>query len=57
MKKQEYIKPSTEVIEMEVMSMVATSVPNIGIEDGSGTEILSNDRRGRWGDLWSNDKK
>lgn len=57
--KQTYIKPKTTVIGMEPVSMIATSnpTPNIGIvkpgeEGGSGSEILSNDRRGSWGDLW-----
>lgn len=58
MEKKTYIKPSMEVMDMESMVLMATSAPHIGIVDpddpngGSGTEILSNKRRGKWGNLW-----
>ena len=50
-----------EIAEIEMVSMIAASAPSIGIIDpndpnGSGTDILSNDRRGRWGDLWADDE-
>ena len=61
MEKKEYIKPEVEVIELDPTSMIAASAPNIGIVDpndpnGSGAEILSNGRRGKWGNLWADDE-
>ena len=55
MKKKEYIKPSAEVVEIETVQMLASSAEDIPVVDGEGTEILSNDRRGKWGDLWGNE--
>ena len=59
MNKKEYIKPSIEAMDIESMVLMATSTPHIGIvpndpndPNGSGSEILSNKRRGTWGDLW-----
>ena len=57
MKKKQYIAPSMEVVEIELSELLASSIPDIGIEEGEGTEILSNNRRGRWGNLWPDDKK
>lgn len=57
MEKKQYIAPAMEIAEIEMVSMMAASKPNIGFEDGEGGEILSNDRRGSWGNLWSDDKK
>ena len=56
MEKKEYIKPSVEVIEMDVMSMLAASV---GVSDETTDEgaWMSNRHRGEWGNLWSDDKK
>ena len=55
--KKVYIKPEIEVLIVEAAEIIATSVPQIGIikpgEDGTtGEEILSNKRRGKWGNLW-----
>ena len=55
--KKVYIKPEMEILTIEAAEIIATSVPQIGIikpgEDGTtGEEILSNKRRGHWGDLW-----
>ena len=56
--KKAYIKPGMEVLTIEAAEIIATSVPQIGIikpgEDGTtgGEEILSNKRRGQWGNLW-----
>ena len=55
--KKAYIKPGMEVLTIEAAEIIATSVPQIGIikpgEDGTtGEEILSNKRRGKWGNLW-----
>ena len=52
--KKTYIKPEMEVTNLELVTMIATSAPKIEIEDGSGEEILSNGRRGTWGNLWNN---
>ena len=60
MKKKTYIAPQIEIADIELVTMIATSgTPEIGIVkpgtgEGSegGTEILSNDRRGTWGNLW-----
>ena len=57
MKKKQYIAPSMEVVEIELSELLASSIPDIDIEDGEGTEILSNKRRGRWGNLWDDDRK
>jgi hypothetical protein len=57
MNKKEYIKPSAEAIEVAVISMMAASAPNIGVEGGEGSEILSNRHRGEWGNLWADDEK
>ena len=61
MKKKKYIAPVMEIAEIEMVSMIAASAPEIGIikpgENGenTGTDILSNNRRGTWGNLWAND--
>ena len=56
MEKKEYIKPSVEVIEMDMVSMVAASIGvGEGSEDAGGE--WSNRHRGEWGNLWSDDKK
>ena len=52
MEKKEYITPETEVIELEPTSMIAAS---IGVSDETTDDgaVMSNGRRGNWGDLWS----
>lgn len=56
MNKKEYIKPSVEVIEMDMVSMVAASIGvGEGSEDAGGA--WSNRHRGEWGNLWADDKK
>ena len=57
MEKKEYIKPSAEVVEIETVQMLAASAENIpvGGDGQGGGEALSNDRRGKWGDLWGNE--
>ena len=56
MNKKEYIKPSVEVVEMDMVSMVAAS---IGVGEGSedAGDAWSNRHRGEWGNLWADDKK
>ena len=58
MEKETYIRPQIEVIEMELVTMVAASPGDIPVVEGEGGEQLSNDRRGTWGNLWDdgNDK-
>ena len=48
-----------EIAEIEMVSMMAASKPGIGVGDGDADagEAWSNDRRGSWGNLWSDDKK
>lgn len=59
MEKKVYIAPQMEFVDIEPMTIIATSTPNIGIvggEENGGDEILSNDRhRGEWGNLWTKD--
>ena len=63
MNKKKYIAPQMEIADIELVTMIATSgTPEIGIVkpgtgEGSegGTEILSNKRRGKWGNLWHED--
>ena len=58
MEKKEYIAPECEVVELEIVSMIAGS-----FTEGSG-EIDKNDPndqganryRGQWGNLWGSDK-
>ena len=57
MKKKAYIAPQMEVIEIDTVQMLAASAEDIPVvgEGGGGTEILSNGRRGTWGNLWADD--
>lgn len=51
--KKLYVKPEIEVIDIEIESYMATfSTPEDAPE---GDEADANDRRGEWGDLWSED--
>lgn len=58
MKKKTYIAPQMEIADIELVTMIATSAPQIDIVkpgtggDEGGTDILSNRRRGKWGNLW-----
>lgn len=48
--KELYIQPHTEVVEVETERMLALSVSD---EQASSREdVLTNRRRGTWGDLW-----
>ena len=55
MEKKTYIKPEIEVVEIESVEMIATSL--VFNETGGKEESLSNGRRpgrrGVWGDLWA----
>ena len=57
MEKKKYIAPAMEIAEIEMVSMIAASAPDIPVVDGEGTDILSNRRRGTWGNLWADDEK
>ena len=55
MKKEVYIKPSIELITIEPSHMLSAS--SIEVKPGeSGEEQLSNHRRGKWGNLWADEK-
>ncbi|MBE6291584.1 MAG: hypothetical protein E7091_04095 [Bacteroidales bacterium] len=45
-----YVRPSAELIEIEVDSMLAISIKVEGDEEPD--EELSRGRRGSWGNLW-----
>lgn len=51
--KKHYVRPQVVVEEIECNTMLATS--NLKYSDESADkdlEVLSNDRRGSWGNLW-----
>lgn len=53
--KDDYVKPQIVVIEAECNTMLAAS--KLGYTDEEADkdlEVLSNKRRGKWGDLWAN---
>ena len=58
MEKKEYIKPSAEVVEIETVQMLAGSKPSIDVGEGEvdAGGAWSNDRRGKWGNLWADDE-
>ena len=55
MEKKAYITPLIEVVDMEPATMIAASI-GIDSDHEGGYEQLSNDRRGKWGDLWADDE-
>lgn len=52
-----YIKPEIEVLILEAQTQMMTASPNtppgFGQGEADGSEVLTNDRRGTWGNLWS----
>ena len=56
MKKNIYIAPCVEIIEIDSASMLAASPHDIPVVDGEGSDVLSNRHRGSWGDLWDTGK-
>ena len=57
MNKKAYIKPSTEVLVMETLQVMAASgEPGIATVNATGDDALSNGRRGTWGDLWGGEE-
>ena len=55
MKKKEYMIPTCEVVELEMVSMIAGSITEQPGE-GDDFEQQTNRHRGEWGNLWSNIK-
>ncbi len=57
MEKKEYIKPQIEVLALEAEAQMMTTSPNtrpgFGGGEASDGEVLSNGRRGTWGNLWA----
>ena len=59
MEKKEYIKPEMLVVDIEVQQIITAS-PTPGFGDGFASgdgEVLSNRRRGTWGNLWADPEK
>ena len=53
MEKNVYIAPKMEIVEMEVVTVLAASVL-FGDGDADAGQSFTNDRRGAWGNLWNN---
>ena len=53
MKKKMYIAPSCEVVEMEIVSMIAASFTPGEEEENDPNEQGANKHRGEWGNLWN----
>ena len=56
MEKKKYIAPAMEIVEIEVVSMLAAS-NELGVfdEETGADAVMSNRRRGTWGNLWATD--
>ena len=55
MKKKEYMIPTCEVVELEMVNMIATSPefkPGTDLPENDW-EDMSNRHRGEWGNLWN----
>ena len=50
--KKTYIIPSVEVVNIEAVEMLATSSVRV-LSDESGDEQMSGERRGTWGNRWT----
>ena len=50
--KKSYIKPECEVLTMLPSTVLALSAKYSDEETTSGSQCLSNGRRGHWGNLW-----
>jgi hypothetical protein len=52
--KKIYVKPATEVYEVEVQNVIATSPGSIGISTNSASKDaeVDADERSSWGSLW-----
>lgn len=49
---KKYIQPQIEVVEVEAEKMLALSIRDEKAD--SNAEVLSNEHRGTWGNLWGN---
>ena len=58
MKKKKYIAPQMEVVDLDVVTMLATS-KNVGVFDTTtdADAVMSNRHRGTWGNLWAKDEE
>lgn len=56
MEKIKYIAPEVQVLEMDVIDMLAASI-SLGEEGKDAGDSFSNRHRGTWGDLWGDDEK
>ncbi len=54
MKKKIYIAPAKEITEIEMVTMLAASVL-VSDETTEDDAVMSNRRRGTWGNLWTTD--
>ena len=52
MNKKAYITPAMEVMNVETVEMIATSMAISDDEVNTETDQLGTGRRGRWGNLW-----
>ena len=50
--KQTYIKPTTEVLEVTLTTMLAASSEFIPIDPEGSGPAAAHGRRGSWGNLW-----
>ena len=55
MKKKQYIAPEVELVELEMVEILAASI-RIGEGGKDAGESFSNDRRGGWGNLWGDEE-
>lgn len=55
MEKKEYIVPSIQIIDVRASRMVCASVVIAGGRIISNTGGRGQERRGTWGDLWTED--
>ena len=55
MTKKQYIAPAMEVTELEIIEMLAASNLKFDVSDETTEDdaLMSNDRRGSWGNLWN----
>ena len=51
MNKQTYITPAMEIMNIDTVEMMAASIA-VDRQSEGGNEMLGNERRGSWGDLW-----
>ena len=50
MEKKTYIAPQMQVVE--TIAQTSMLISSVAIVDEAGDEMLSNKRRGTWGNLW-----